>query len=144
MNTNWRVVEAFQKFLSAFAPGRFSARVSDKICVASHELLEDAVNFCSINTDIEYALHHLPDAQRVEVHVSHELAPARLQLLLRKISETEEKLPLRAYEEALRSASAGSVYYGTLGLARIRYEAEMSLEAVAAGNRVTIIAKGRD
>jgi hypothetical protein len=144
MNTSWQLVEAFHKFLAAFAPRVFSARVAGRICTASHELLEEAVNFCSINTDIEYELHHVPDRQAVEVRVTHALAPARVQLLLRKIAEMEAKRPDRAYEEALRAVSAGSLYHGTLGLARIRFEAEMSLEASVTGERVTVIARGRD
>ena len=144
VSAHWQSIEAFRQFLEVYARNRFTSRVAERIGTATQELLENAANYCSITADISFELRHLPAAQRLEIRVSNESVPSRITALTRRISELKSRDPQEVYQDALRSVSSPLSLRAMLGLARVRCEADMELEATVDGNRVTVIASGRD
>lgn len=143
-STNWEAIEAFRQFVDVYARDRFTSQVAERIGTATQELLENAANYCSITSSISYELRHLPRSQRLEIVVSNDSVPRRIEALMRRIDEMRARAPQEVYEAALRSASSALSVRAMLGLARVRFEAEMELSVVIDGSRVTVVARGKD
>jgi hypothetical protein len=135
------LMTATQEFLAAFTGSRFRAAVAQRVTLASCELLENAISYGSVSGDVLYELRM---GQRlVEVAVSNDAIPARIGMLreqLRKIEHNAQE----AYLDGLRRSTAGGVARSLLGLARVRWEAEMDIELSIDASRVTLVARCRD
>lgn len=131
-------LEQFLGFISAYAKGRFSNSVAERVTLASTELLDNAVRYGSLARDFTYRL--ALDGQRVAVSVQNTTVTTRIEMLNAQLKRLESA-PEQVYSSELeRSMSVGpsSGRRSMLGLARIRHEAEMRIELEVDGNDVTV------
>jgi hypothetical protein len=132
------LLEATRSYLNSYMLTRFHSRTAEKVALASHELIENALNFGSVTSEILYSLTQTPEL--IEIRVSNSASSSRQQLLhgrMEKLVADAEK----AYLEEMSRSVSGGLPRAQLGLARICHEAQMSLEAVIEGGRITMIAR---
>ncbi len=132
--------EYFHGFVAGYAKSVFTSSTTDKVVLASQELVENALKYSLMTKPIVFEL----SANTSEVRVSVENATvatraAMLQEQLRRI----ERDPEGTYTTELERSMAGVGRRSMLGLARIRYEAGMSLAASVVGSDVTVVASAR-
>lgn len=129
-------LEQFLGFISAYAKGRFSNSVAERVTLASTELLDNAVRYGSLARDCTYRL--AIDGQRVAVSVQNTTMTTRIEMLSAQLKRLESA-PEQVYGSELeRSMGPSSGRRSMLGLARIRHEAEMRIELDVDGNDVTV------
>jgi hypothetical protein len=131
-------LQQFLGFISAYAKGRFSTSVAERVTLASTELLDNAVRYGSLARDFTYRL--AVDGQRVAVSMQNTTVTTRIEMLSAQLKRLE-LAPEQVYSSELeRSMSMGpsSGRRSMLGLARIRHEAEMRIELEVDGNDVTV------
>ena len=139
--TGWSVLEEVHRFLAVYAQGCFTLTAAERITVAAHELLENAVNYGSISAGIVFELRRRRG--RFAVSVSNAAVDARITMLQQRVAELQDVDPSEAYLEELRRASSSEVYKPMLGLIRVRNEAAMALEVKVDDRNVEVIASGK-
>jgi hypothetical protein len=128
-------LEQFLGFISAYARGRFSASLAERVTLASTELLDNAVRYGSLARDFSYRLEL--QEKVVCVCVRNTTVRTRVEMLtaqLRRLDTTPEQVYASELERSMTSGGRRSM----LGLARIRHEAEMQIEIDVADNDVTV------
>lgn len=129
-------LEQFLGFINAYAKGRFSNSVAERVTLASTELLDNAVRYGSLARDFTYRL--AVDGQRVAVSMQNTTVTTRIEMLSAQLKRLE-LAPEQVYSSELeRSMGPSSGRRSMLGLARIRHEAEMRIELEVDGNDVTV------
>lgn len=129
-------LQQFLGFITAYAKGRFSNSVAERVTLASTELLDNAVRYGSLARDFTYRL--AIDGQRVAVSVQNTTVTTRIEMLSAQLKRLE-LAPEQVYTSELeRSMGPSSGRRSMLGLARIRHEAEMRVELDIDGNDVTV------
>lgn len=143
--TSWEISEDIRRFVGAFCRNRFTRFLAERVTIASQELLQNAVDYCSLASEVVYELRHSEARRLVEVRVSNAAVQSRIDVLQRRVQELRDVDPAKAYENAMRSvAERGFSGSAMLGLARVRNEAEMDLTVRVESGRVTVIARGKD
>lgn len=132
------LLEQTQVFINAFTRQRFHSRTAEKIALASNELLANAINYGSVSGDVLYVLAEA--RSHLQVQVSNDAAPARQAMLSRHMQRLAAD-PEKTLMEELGRSVGGVASRAMLGLARICHEAQMSLELLLEGARVTVIAR---
>jgi hypothetical protein len=128
-------LERFLGFINAYAKGRFSASLSERVTLASTELLDNAVRYGSLARDFSYRLE-LHETQ-ISVCVQNTTVRTRIDMLttqLRRLETTPDQVYASELERSMLSGGRRSM----LGLARIRHEAEMQIEVSVNDNDVTV------
>jgi len=132
------LLEPMQAFISAYARGKFRAKVAERVGLATWELLDNAINYGSISDDVHYVLAESRD--HVDVRVSNDAVPARLAMLNERAARLQHNAAGVFMDEMARSVQGG-IPRAMLGLARVCHEAEMQLEVTVEGRRVTVTAR---
>lgn len=129
-------LEQFLAFVTAFAKGRFSLTLAERVTLASGELLDNAVRYGSLAREFTYELS--TEGGQVSVSVQNNTVQTRVEMLSSQLRRLEAGADQVYASELERSLSPGSGRRSMLGLARIRHEAEMRIELTANGGLVKV------
>jgi anti-sigma regulatory factor (Ser/Thr protein kinase) len=121
-----------------------AARVGDdrggQLALAVHELVENAIRHGG-RRPIELEVAVAPERDEVTIEVRNACGRAQYDALRARLDRLEaDPDALHAYVETIRSTP--HTVRGGLGLPRVRFEAELELDARHDGERVTITARG--
>jgi hypothetical protein len=115
----------FLGFIRAYAKGRFSGSMAERLTLTSNELLDNALRYGSLAREFSYRLEL--DSAKLTVCVQNRTVPTRIDMLASQLRRLE-LAPAQVYASELERTSASGGRRSMLGLARIRHEAEMELE----------------
>lgn len=133
----WTYVSTVRSFMQNFLAVTFENKIkADKISMAVSELVENAVKY-SEQEDAFIRLRILNEGHMVEVLVVNHCTEDQANIVTEFIREINSMPPLEAYMEMMRR-SVNSPNKSQLGLARIRYEAEGSLDVNYAYDRISV------
>jgi hypothetical protein len=130
-------LEEFLRFIRAYAKGRFSSNLAERIALASNELLDNAVRYGSLARDFSYRLDL--DSSLVKVRVHNTTVMARIEMLTSQVRRLASS-PEQVYASELERSTSTGGRRSMLGLARIRHEAEMQLDLNLEGLDVSVCA----
>ena len=136
----WVFVDEVRHFVESFcACAGIGAEREGQLALATHELMQNAITYGTAE-DIELRLSIDAATDQVEVSLTNTCAAAQPAQLRARLAKLREQEPLESY---VRAMGADPKAPGGLGLPRIRYEAQLELEAVEEGDRLTVSAKGK-
>ena len=134
----------FHEFVHALVVRRLRATTAQSVATAATELLDNAMAYATMASDIKLAI--AMDTLRVQITVSNETVGTRIRLLERRIEELKHD-PEGAYMQEMRRLTgtdgARTSARSMMGLARVRHEARMDLSLEVEGSRVTLVASRR-
>lgn len=141
MKPPWVFVDEIRRFVESFCscacPGQ--SRES-QVALAVHELMQNAIPQAG-GEDVDLTLQVDPQANRIEVAVSNPCSEEQFQDLHARVERlNSEPDALRSYLRAMSEAPATT--RGGLGLARVRFEAQLELSVQREGRRVCVLARG--
>ena len=131
-------LEYFLSFINAYARGRFSAALAERVTLASTELLDNAVRYGSLARDLTYRLEL--EERQVSVCVHNTTVRTRIDMLTAQLRRLETT-PETVYASELERSTLMGGRRSMLGLARIRHEAEMQIDVHVSDNDVTVRAQ---
>lgn len=134
----WNMIASTRIFVASFCSCTFGDdALSDRVSMATHELLENAVKYSSsLEAPIECQIAF--DDQTISVAVTNRAQPGGLSDLQAEFARIKEGDPLTVYLTKMQE-SLGSDK-SQLGLARIQYEGEADLRLTIDHDRVTMLA----
>jgi hypothetical protein len=121
-------LEEFLRFIRAYAKGRFSGSVAERLVLSSNELLDNAVRYGSVAREFSYGL--AIDSAHVAVWVRNTTVSTRLDMLKAQLRRLAEG-PSRVYASELQRSTSN---------AGVRHEAEMEIELTLDDLDVTVLA----
>ena len=141
MKPPWVFVDEIRRFVESFCacacPGQSREA---QIALAVHELMQNAIPQAG-GDDVDLTLQVDPTANRIEIAVSNPCSDDQFHELQARVERLNaEPDALRSYLKAMTEAPATT--RGGLGLARIRFEAQLELAVLREGRRVTVLARG--
>ena len=141
MKPPWVFVDEIRRFVESFClcagPGRSREA---QVALAVHELMQNAIPQAG-GEDVDLTLQVDPAANRIEVAVSNPCSDEQFHELLGRVERlNSEPDALQSYLKAMAEAAAAA--RGGLGLARVRFEAQLELAVIREGRRVTVLARG--
>ncbi len=141
MKPPWVFVDEIRRFVESFCSCACPGQTREaQVALAVHELMQNAIPH-SGGEDVDLTLQVDPGADRVEIAVSNPCSEAQLAELMARVDRINaEPDALRSYLRAMAEAPISS--RGGLGLARIRFEAQLELAVIREGSRVTVLARG--
>jgi anti-sigma regulatory factor (Ser/Thr protein kinase) len=111
-----------------------------QVALAVHELMQNAIPHAG-GEDVDLTLQVDPGADRIEIAVSNPCSEEQLAELMARVDRlNSEPDALRSYLRAMAEAPISA--RGGLGLARVRFEAQLELAVIREGARVTVLARG--
>ncbi len=115
---------------------------SSKVALAAHELLENLAKYASGgDMDLEVSIVRHDNQDFVRIRTRNQAAPEQLAALTHTLDEIRAAQdPLATYIDFIARTAECDVGSG-LGLARIRVEADMSLQYDISGSEVTVLAE---
>jgi hypothetical protein len=138
---HWELIDPAREFLlQFFSVALKDPRIGSEVCVAAHELMENAIKY-SPNDEAKVRIEVSTDGDIV-IAVENVVAPEQVPNLLaevRAIADAPD--PLAYYRQRMADAAARTDGRSCLGLARIRCEANMALDCQVHGDRVRVIAR---
>src|SRR5258708_4096053 len=138
---NLALVSTVRRFVSDFYERLLGGAEVTRVALATHELLENAVNGASDGqTRLRIDLLQHGSGHRVAVRTWNRASPENQAILANRIAELSDVDPLQYSLQRMRQAAKEPVGSG-LGLPRIRAEAEMALKYQLEGDVVCIIAE---
>ncbi len=142
MRPPWVFVDEIRRFVESFCacacPGESREA---QVALAVHELMQNAIPHAG-GDSVDLTLQVDPIADRIEIAVSNPASEAQYQEFRARLDRiNNEPDPLQSYLRAM--AEAPMSQRGGLGLARIRFEAQLELSITREGNRITVLAWGR-
>jgi anti-sigma regulatory factor (Ser/Thr protein kinase) len=141
MSPPWVFIDEIRRFTESFCacacPGQDREA---QVALAVHELMQNAVPH-SHEREVDLVLEVDPAANRVQVGVTNECEEAEYAALRDRIQKmNDEKDALRHYVVAMKESP--TTIRGGLGLARVRFEAQLDLSVSRTAGRVTVLASG--
>ena len=141
MKPPWVFMDEIRRFVESFCacacPGQSREA---QIALAVHELMQNAIPQAG-GEDVDLTLQVDPAANRIEIAVSNPCADGPFQELQARVERLNaEPDALRSYLKAMQESPTNT--RGGLGLARIRFEAQLELAVLREGRRVTVLARG--
>jgi anti-sigma regulatory factor (Ser/Thr protein kinase) len=141
MKPPWVFVDEIRRFVESFCacacPGQSREA---QVALAVHELMQNAIPQAG-GEDVDLTLQVDPKANRIEIAVSNPCPEEAFQELVGRLERlNSEPDALRGYLRAMNETPAAS--RGGLGLARIRFEAQLELSVIREGRLVTVLARG--
>jgi hypothetical protein len=116
---------------------------ADRVAMACHELMENILKYSSgASSSFEMTLSRRADAGHVTIRTRNCATPERrrdAEALIGRIGRAED--PATLYDKLVASSPARTG--SGLGLARIRVEADMTVQCVSDDDAFTITAEGR-
>jgi len=137
---NSEQAEYFHGFVSGYAKAVFRLTTAERVILASHELLENALRYSLMSRVITYTL----GVTNLEVRVSvrNSTISSRIEMLRAQLARIRESAE-RTYGAELERSMSSSGRRAMLGLVRISHEADMELRADIDASAVTVIASCR-
>ncbi len=132
--------EYFHGFVAGYAKSIFTGGTTDKVVLASQELVENALKYSLMTKPIVFEL--CASSHEVRVSVENATVATRAAMLQEQLRRIERD-PEGTYTTELERSMVGIGRRSMLGLARIRHEAGMSLSASVVGSDVTVVASAR-
>jgi hypothetical protein len=132
---NSPVLEEFLRFVNAYARGRFSNSMAERLTLATNELLDNALRYGSLAREFSYRLDQ--DSSTLSVTVRNRTVQTRIDMLTAQLKRLETS-PEQVYTSELERSATSGGRRSMLGLARIRHEAEMQLELAVNGHDVSL------
>jgi len=141
MTLSWALIDEVRHFVGAFCAWACpSLDRGEHLSLAVHELLQNAV-VCTGEEAVELSLEIDPTVNHVSIRVTNTCTAPQAVALRERLEEMRrEPDALRHYLATMAQTSAAE--RGGLGLARIRFEAQLGLEALFELGRVTVTASG--
>jgi anti-sigma regulatory factor (Ser/Thr protein kinase) len=141
MKPPWVFVDEIRRFVESFCacacPGRSREA---QVALAVHELMQNAIPQAGGQT-VDLSLEVDPPANCIEITVSNPCPEEAYRELMGRLERLyAEPDALRSYLKAMNEVPLPT--RGGLGLARVRFEAQLELSATLDGQRVTIVARG--
>lgn len=128
-------LEEFLPFVNAYARGRFSNNMAERITLATNELLDNALRYGSLAREFSYRLEL--SSTSIGVNVRNSTVQTRIDMLVAQLKRLETT-PEQVYASELERSALSNGRRSMLGLARIRHEAEMQLELALHGQDVSL------
>jgi hypothetical protein len=140
MKPPWVFVDEIRRFVESFCSCACPGQVREaQVALAVHELMQNAIPHAG-GEDVDLTLQVDPAADRIEIAVSNPCSREQLAELEERVARlNSEPDALRSYLRAMGEAPSAR---GGLGLARIRFEAQLELAVIREGPRVTVLARG--
>ena len=136
---NVRLVSTVRRFTEEFYQRMLGDHeISEKVALATHELLENAVAYAS---DDETGVRVELTGEHLVVKTWNRTSPERLESLKSAIDEMNSVDDADAYYQVMMKKTAYRTDGSGLGLARIRAEAEMAITYEVMTDRVCIEAR---
>ena len=137
---NSEEAEYFHGFVTGYAKAVFTLGAADKVILASHELLENALKYSLMMKEITFEL----SATKTEVCVllRNTTISSRIEMLRAHLLRIQED-PERTYTTELERSMSGNGRRAMLGLVRICHEGNMILRASVDGSTITVSASCR-
>ena len=141
MKPPWVFVDEIRRFVESFCacacPG---ATREAQVALAVHELMQNAIPHAG-GESVDLTLQVDPIADRIEITVSNPASLEQYQDLKGRLDRINlEPDPLQSYLRAMAEAPMNQ--RGGLGLARVRFEAQLDLSITQEENRLTVHARG--
>jgi anti-sigma regulatory factor (Ser/Thr protein kinase) len=142
MKPPWVFVDEIRRFVESFCacacPGQSREA---QVALAVHELMQNAIPHAG-GESVDLTLQVDPVADRIEIAVSNPATEEQFQDFKGRLDRiNQEPDPLQSYLRAMAEAPMNQ--RGGLGLARVRFEAQLELSITREGNRITVLAWGR-
>lgn len=131
------LVDPMHVFVAAYVSQRFRPSIRERIVLATNELLSNATAYGAHSAPIVFELS--VSNREVIVSVSNAVTTSRLQMLQTRFQAVNQD-PQKTYLEQMERSMSGRALRAQLGLARLRFEAELTLGLEVAGNVVTVSA----
>jgi hypothetical protein len=128
-------LQEFLRFVNAYARGRFSNSMAERLTLATNELLDNALRYGSLAREFSYRLDI--DSAHIAVTVKNSTVQTRIDMLAAQLKRLETT-PEQVYASELERSATSGGRRSMLGLARIRHEAEMQLELTLDGQDVSL------
>ncbi len=142
MKPPWVFVDEIRRFVESFCscacPGQSREA---QVALAVHELMQNAIPHAG-GESVDLTLQVDPTADRIEIAVSNPASDEQFQDFKGRLDRiNQEPDPLQSYLRAMAEAPMNQ--RGGLGLARVRFEAQLELSITREGSRITVLAWGR-
>jgi hypothetical protein len=132
------MLEYTHQFLNAYLATHLRPQAAQRLSVAAYELLENAMNYCSVTSHI--VLELVESSTWAAVRVSNEAIPARINMLTDHLTRLRSD-PRGTFIEEMRRSVRGGGPRAMLGLARIAHEVSLDLDVQVEGGRLTLFAR---
>lgn len=141
MKPPWVFIDELRRFVESFCACACTGHNREtQLALTVHELMQNAVPN-SHDDDVELTLEVEPAADRVAVAVTNRCNDAEYHALAERLERMyREPDALQHYLQAMNDTPA--VQRGGLGLARVRFEAQLDLAVSRSGGRMTVHATG--
>jgi anti-sigma regulatory factor (Ser/Thr protein kinase) len=141
MKPPWVFIDEIRRFVESFcACACTAANRESQLALAVHELMQNAVPH-SHDEEVDLVLEVDADADRVEVAVTNRCTEHEYRAIHDRVEKmNSEPDALRHYVTAMKESPAS--VRGGLGLARVRFEAQLELSVSRSTGRVTVHATG--
>lgn len=146
LSPDWDALDELRDFIASWLKRRFTASLAARATLAVHELLELSLRFGLVTGDLELEIY---DGNRdggsghgYELRISNEMLALRVEFLRRKIESLPGTDAATEYQQLMKQVASGQGDEVSLGLARLRHEANVEMELEVDGRRVTIVARG--
>jgi hypothetical protein len=133
-----QLLQPTAEFVRAYANAKYHPRTAERVALASHVLVENAMNYGSVSGSVAYSL--VESHTVVEICVSNDSSPGRISSLQGHLDRLKEDAE-QVYLQEMGKSMSGSTGRVALGLARICHEAQMDLEFELDASRVTMRAR---
>ena len=127
----------------ALCKARYTALVAQRVGLAAHELVENALLYGSLSEEVLLEIRVDNEDRTISVVVTNATTPIRARSVAEHVARLRQK---GTSADALAEMMAISAKTGTrsqLGLARVQHEARMEISVESRGDRVRIEARGR-
>ena len=142
MHPPWVFIDEIRRFVESFC--RCACPHTDReshLALAVHELIQNAVTNGGRDEPVELSLQVDAAADRIVVRVTNTCSESKAALLAERVQRLNaEPDALSAYVAAMKDSRHAP--RGGLGLARVRYEAQLELKVYREDGRVTDQASG--
>jgi anti-sigma regulatory factor (Ser/Thr protein kinase) len=141
MRPPWVFIDEIRRFVESFCACACPHENREaQLALAVHELMQNAIA-SSHDEDVELTLEVDPPVDRVAVTVSNHGTEQEYQALRERIERmNHEPDALKHYLKAMTETPVSS--RGGLGLARVRFEAQLELSVARSGGRMSVFASG--
>jgi len=141
MKPPWVFVDEIRRFVESFCACACPGQTREaQVALAVHELMQNAIPHAA-GESVDLTLQVDPVADRIEIAVSNPATVEQFQELRGRLDRINgEPDPLQSYLRAMAEAPMNQ--RGGLGLARVRFEAQLDLSITHDGNRITVLARG--
>jgi hypothetical protein len=110
--------------------------------VVVHELLENAVKYGDLSTNIEVEVRMAPSGMRFAIRVSNRASAARVLTLREEVERISRITSEQAFLDSIRRASGRPSGNSMIGLARIAHEGGVTLLVEETSGVVSVVARG--